>query len=121
MKSQQDLWEIAELPDDPDREGGKAWPFPFVTEDYRNLSLVWREISEHDAIELRDCLPPIYVEGGFMVGEAANHEPDGSAVYTGISIIGERYFARDTTRKRWSAEHNELIRALGAGIEGHPR
>lgn len=71
-----------------------SWPHPAIA-NARQGGTAWVEISAEHADYSLNVLPPIYIPGGFMVSEPADHTPEGDPIYTAIIQIGSRYFARD--------------------------
>lgn len=52
----------------------------------------WTEISDERADELLEVLPPIYIPGGFMVGEALDHDERGVPVYRAVVTVNGRWW-----------------------------
>jgi hypothetical protein len=88
------------------------WAYPQMQAIYDAQTPEWVEVSSDFYWEAMECVPPIYVQGGFMVGEALRHEADCRAVYAAFVEIGMRHFARYTTRVRYTEDRRQLILAL---------
>lgn len=98
-------------------EPGTENQFDGITADYKTGRRVWREVTSNDYDYSLGVMPPVYVPGGFGVGEAANHEADGATVRTYYVEHGSRYFARDTTKARFCEDRRLLFVALTAETE----
>lgn len=99
-----------------------AWPFPAVTIARQRGRRRWYAITEAQADDLRDAVPPRSLPGaglaGFMVGEAAGHDPDDVPVHTAIVRYAGRWYARDVRRD--AAAVAAAIADLRAALEGSP-
>ncbi len=84
------------------------WAYPDMATDYNAGADTWREVSEGFTEENLNVLPPIYCDGGFMVSEPYTHDCRGREVYAGFVQVGERYFARYSSRR----DFPELVRRL---------
>lgn len=71
------------------------WPFPAISEARKAGAGDWVEISEEAATDLLNVLPPIYIPGGFMVSEAADHDARGVAIYCAVVNAHGRYLAAE--------------------------
>ncbi len=88
------------------------WPFPALHEHKSEND--WFEISKDHADQLIGAVPPIYIPGGFMVGEAQTIDRRGVSVYTAIIHIGYRYFARDLPIDQKREARNLAMEAIGS-------
>ena len=52
------------------------------------------EVSADEFYDMLGCVPPIYVPGGFLVGEALTHAAGGRIVYSHYAERDGRFFAR---------------------------
>lgn len=77
-----------------------AWPFPLADE--------WAEISERISDQLRDCVPPHYVPGGFCVGEESSHGDDGPTFACVLTVNGRYYIRECSGRFARSGAYAEL-------------
>jgi hypothetical protein len=57
------------------------------------------EVSMDELEEMRDCVPPLYVPGGFMVGECITGDERGD-VYAHFAERNGKAFARYAVRGR---------------------
>lgn len=74
------------------RDSRGAWPFPTIDEASRAGD--WTEISDEHADDMLNALPPIYIPGGFMLGEA-QYWANGSEHYTAVILLKDgRHLAR---------------------------
>lgn len=63
----------------------------------------WIPTTENMYQEMLNALPPRAWRGGaFLVGEAANHNDHGEAVYTCFRKVGDNYVARDLTVREFN-------------------
>ncbi len=90
-----------------------AWPFPAITnarhDDRLEGTCTWVAISEEHANELLEALPPIYIPGGFMVGEEASHTADGEPIYCAVFHLGgPDYVAREMPRSEGETAYDSL-------------
>lgn len=92
-----------------------GWPFGALEEDWHARRSAWREVTEKDWWYALECLPPIYLAGGFMLGEPYSHTVDDEGVYAAYVQVGERCFARYTTRSRFPGERRGLLATLERG------
>jgi len=92
------------------------WPFPEATG-----RVEWTEIRKADAIELRDCVPPLTLGVGyFFVGEPVRHLNSGEPVHDLVILSGNRAFLKEIPVGRLRQELREFSRILqlsDAGIE----
>lgn len=101
----------------------QEWAYVDLDADYKAGLSTWREVSEDFYWQALEVLPPIYAPGGFLVGEAHDHETSGHANYAGFVCTGSpgeygsRYFARYCTVKEFPARVAELRTELRRIIE----
>lgn len=57
------------------------------------------EVSEQEYWDMLGAVPPLYVPGGFMVGEPVTDTPIGTA-YAHYAQRGKRFFGRYSVRGR---------------------
>lgn len=93
-------------------EQAGGWPFPRAGQIRAQCATIWLEISEEHADQLRDVVPPVWVDSGFMVGEAASHTVEGHAVLSAVAKVRGRYFLHECTRGEYAGRLVELRRAL---------
>ncbi len=76
-----------------------AWPFPAITDAHKAESTAWVEMSEAHMWDLLGAVPPIYIPGGFMVGEEADWSPERGAIFTAIISSNDRHYGRNLGRQ----------------------
>lgn len=91
------------------------WPFPAI-HDASAEPDTWVRISDEHADDLLNALPPIYINGGFMVGEPARHDDDGYPVHTAIINVGDGHLARDYSIQDRQAARFDALQVLH-GVE----
>lgn len=89
-----------------------AWAYPDIEADHKARRYVWREVTEDFADQALDSVPPIFVRGGFLVGEAWSHNANGEPLYAAFATVGERHFATICTFAGFAARRAWLARAL---------
>ena len=90
-----------------------AWPLPAITEASKHPN-TWVEISEAHTDDLLNAVPPIYIPGGFMVGEPADHDADGCPIYCAVIGLNGRNFARHL---RYDERKRALLQAQAAYLQ----
>lgn len=96
------------------------WAHPDMATDYNTGADVWREVSESFHDEMLNCLPPIYLAGGWAVSEPHNHDRHGRAVFCCFVHTGGRYFARLSSRHDFPQHRAALMRAVIVGSAHGP-
>lgn len=93
------------------RDSRNAWPFPAVTDASRGGE--WTEISEAHADDLLNVLPPVYIPGGFMVGEEVAYDDERGPLFTAVINVGGRRLAQN-----WPArQRRDAFAAASAALQ----
>ena len=92
-----------------------AWAYPEIEADYKACRNVWREVSQSFYDENLGVLPPVYVEGGFMVGEPLRHTANGGVVAALFATVQGRYFAR-VAEEHGAGQDVKNLRSLFAPV-----
>jgi hypothetical protein len=74
------------------RDSRNAWPFPTIDEASKDGD--WTEVSADFAEQMLGAVPPIYIPGGFMLGEEQSYGPRGPIFCAIIRLSGKRHVAR---------------------------
>jgi len=97
----------------------QEWAYGDIEADYLSTDYqpgtVWREVSESFYWQAMEVLPPVYADGGFLVGEPWRHMDNGQPLRVAFSTWGGRYFAIISTRKWLPALVQQLRYTLTHG------
>ena len=78
---------------------GMEWAYPAIEQDWHEGRDTWREVSEEFYGEALEVLPPVYVSGGFMVGEPHSHNAAGDEIRALFAEVGGKFYARMCARR----------------------
>jgi len=89
------------------------WPFPVVSDDFKNGSPQWREIDEESFNWFAECVPPRrYDWNGHVCGELQTSNSNGENIYLGCLRRRDgntwRYFAKLLTIAEFDREYIEF-------------
>jgi hypothetical protein len=88
------------------------WAYPQMGEHLETGERVWVEVSESFYWQAMEVVPPLFVTGGFMLGEAHSSDAEGHTIYATFMHLKDRYFAMYTTRKALPVARLALLAAL---------
>jgi hypothetical protein len=89
-----------------------SWPCDqLATLYYANVD-TWVAVSDDFADNMREAVPPVFVPGGFLVGEPFSHNADGRPVRLAVAYVKGAPYARYCTK----ADYAGLFRALAASL-----
>jgi hypothetical protein len=95
------------------KQPAKEWAYDEMRADYDAGGQNWFEVTEAFYWQALEVLPPIYLAGGFFVGEPEKSTKDGT-LYAGFTQKRGRFFARYATRSTWAEAIKGLTDALNA-------
>lgn len=94
------------------RKAVKEWAYDEMKEEFLQPNNgEWLEVTESFYWQALEVLPPIYLLRGFFVGEPDCDTKHGT-LYAGFTKIGDRYFAKYSTRSDWLSDYQKLRLAL---------
>ena len=96
------------------------WPYPEMEADWHAASDVWRQVSEAFYWQNLEVLPPVYVHGGFMVGEPYTYTPTGDSVRALFAEVNGQHYGQMCARREAANSCARLRVLLGFGVDRVP-
>ena len=93
------------------------WPIPQLQKLRHDNADVWVCVPDSFADYMLEVVPPVYVPGGFLVGEPDSHDAQGYPVRLGFAHVNGQYFARYATKHDWPGLRISLLIALSTPDE----
>lgn len=108
------VWkELWALLDPTGFEGDRARPYGAPLDPD---SVPWVETTPAMVDHMLQCVPPIYVPGGFLCSEPYTEDPEGRDLYAGFIVVAGRMYAKYTNPARWSHD----VAAFYGWLHGQP-